>query len=148
MWQSLPELTLPLRLLSSPNPRQELIRTRKNVLERFVTQLYGVYQEITIVDAVRLYLFQHKGSDFEHMMLCLNIFSEWPIRVDKSPDPVSPTNLGWQQKKTDTAPTPVYTRIPIISINLPELVMCHCKRDCIIPCKCFMCVWANLYGYL
>ena len=64
VWQSLSELILPLRLLSSPNPTVEIIRTHKNVLERFVTQLYGVYQdEITTVDAARLYLFQHKGSD-------------------------------------------------------------------------------------
>ena len=31
-----------------------------------------------------------------------------------------------------------YTTIPIISMNLPQLVMCHCKRDCEIPCKCYM----------
>ena len=46
----------------------EMVRTHKNVIKRFVTQLYGVYEEeITTVDAASLYLFQHKGSDFEHM---------------------------------------------------------------------------------
>ena len=49
MWQPLPKLTVPLQLLSSPNP----------------THLYGVYEEeITTVDATRLYIFQHKGSDY------------------------------------------------------------------------------------
>ena len=151
MWQSLPELTLPLRLLSSPNPTQEIIRTHKNVLERFVTQLYGVYeQEITTVDAARLYLFQHKGSDFEHMPPSSDALHQhflrvayrsghvWDNTLNKSPDPVSPTNWGWQQDTPDTAPTPVYTTIPIISMNLPEVVMCHCKKDCKIPCKCCM----------
>ena len=59
VWQSLLELILHLQLLSSPNPTREMIRTHKNVLERFVTLLYGVYEgEITTVDAARLYLFQ------------------------------------------------------------------------------------------
>ena len=62
----------------------------------------------------------------------------WDNTLNKSPDPVSPTNWGWQQDTPDTAPTPVYTTIPIISMNLPEVVMCHCKKDCKIPCKCCM----------
>ena len=39
VWQSLTELTLPLQLLSSPNQTLEMIRTHKNVLERFDTAL-------------------------------------------------------------------------------------------------------------
>ena len=110
------------------------------MLERFVIQLYGVYEEkITTVDAVRLYLFQHKGSDSEHMPPSSDALHQhflrvayqsghvWGNTLNKSPDPVSPTNWGWQQETPDTAPTPVYTTIPIISMNLPELVMCHCK---------------------
>ena len=87
VWLSLPELTLPLRLLSSPNPTQEVIKTHKNVLERFVLQLDGVYEEeITTEDATKLYLFQHKGSDLSRFrqvaMLCISTSLEWPIRVD------------------------------------------------------------------
>eukprot|EP00745_Piridium_sociabile_P029611 TRINITY_DN48831_c1_g1_i5.p1 TRINITY_DN48831_c1_g1~~TRINITY_DN48831_c1_g1_i5.p1 ORF type:complete len:333 (-),score=65.80 TRINITY_DN48831_c1_g1_i5:455-1453(-) len=64
VWQSLPELTLPLQLLSCPNPSVEMVRTHTTMLERFVIQLYGVYDDdITSVDAARLYLFLHKGRD-------------------------------------------------------------------------------------
>ena len=151
VWQSLPEHTLPLRLLSSPNPTEEILITHKNVLERNVTQLNDVYEEgITTVDAARLYLFQHKGSDFEYMPPSSDVLHQhflrvayqsghvWGNTLNKSPDPVSPTNWGWQQDTPDTAPTPVSTTIPIISMNFPELVMCHCKKDCKIPCKCCM----------
>ena len=58
--------------------------------------------------------------------------------LNKSPDPVAPTNLGWQQETPYTARNPIYTMSPIISMNLPERVMCHCKRDHKIPCKCYM----------
>ena len=105
VWQSLPELTMPLWLLSSHNPTKEIIRTHKNVLERFVTQLYGVYEEeISTVDAARLYIFQHKESDFEHMPPSSDALHQQFLRVtyqsghvwgntsNKSPDPVSPTN--------------------------------------------------------
>ena len=108
VWQSLPELTFPLRLLSSPNPTKEIIRTHKNVFERFVTQLYSVFvEEITTVDAARLYLFQHEGSDFEHMPPSRDALHQhflgvayqsghvWGYTLNKSPDPVSPKNLGW-----------------------------------------------------
>ena len=82
-----------------------MIRTHKNVLERFVTLLYGVYEEqITTVDAARLNLFQHKGSDFEHMPPSSDAMHHHFLRVayqsghiwgnthNKSPDPVPPTN--------------------------------------------------------
>ena len=81
MWQSIPEHTLSLQLLSSPNPTLELIRTHKNVLYRFVTLLYGFYEEdITTVDAARFYLFQHKCSDFEHMPPCSDALHQHFLR--------------------------------------------------------------------
>ena len=40
VWQSLPELTLPLKLLSSPNPTVDMIRTHMPTLEKFVIQFY------------------------------------------------------------------------------------------------------------
>ena len=107
-----------------------MIRTHKNVLERFATLLYGVYEEeITTVDAARLYLFQHKGSDFEHMPQSSNALHQPFLRVTyqsgniwgnahkKSPDPVPPTNWGRQKETPDTAPTQVYTTVSIISMN-------------------------------
>ena len=146
----LPEFTLPLQLLSSPNSTLEMIRSHKNVLERFVTQLYGVYvEEITTVNT-RFCIFQYKGSDFEHMPPSSDALYQHFIRVayqsghvwdntlNKSPDPVSLTNWGWQQETPYTVPTQVYATIPIISVNLPECVMCHCKKDCKTHCKCYM----------
>ena len=102
-------INLLLQLLSSPNPTLEMmIRSHKYVFERFVTQLYGVYEEkITTVDATRLYIFQHKGSDFEHMPPSSDALHQhflrvayqsghvWGNTLDKSPDPMSPTNWGW-----------------------------------------------------
>ena len=62
----------------------------------------------------------------------------WGNTLNKSPDRLSLTNWGWQHETPDTAPTLVYTTIPIISMNFPERVMCHCKKDCTISCKCCM----------
>ena len=77
------------------------------MLERFVTLLYGVFEEeITTVDVA----FQHKWSDFEHMLpssdaLHQLFFGEayqsgnlWGNTLNKSPDPVPPTNWGWQKE--------------------------------------------------
>lgn len=67
-WQSLPDVTLPLQLLSSFNPTLEMIERHTPVFHQFVIQLYGVVDEdITTVDAARLHLFFHKGRDFDHM---------------------------------------------------------------------------------
>lgn len=60
----------------------------------------------------------------------------WGNMLNKAPAPISPTEWGWQQESPDSVPTPVYTTIPNISQNLPELVICHCKTDCKAPCKC------------
>ena len=41
-WQSIPELTLPLELLSRPNTTLETINTHPSVIQTFVLLLYGV----------------------------------------------------------------------------------------------------------
>ena len=100
MWQSLLELTSSLQLLSRD------VRTRTTVLERFTTQLYGVYEdEITAVYDARLYLFLHKRrKNFENMSqnidaLHQKILSDayhsghiWGNILNTSPDPLSPIN--------------------------------------------------------
>ena len=54
VWQSLPELTVPLQLLSRPHPSEEILTTHTDVLQRFVLQLYGVSEiDITTVNAGR-----------------------------------------------------------------------------------------------
>ena len=143
MWQSLPELTLPLQLLSSPDQNSQ-----KCAREIRHTAIYE--EEIITVDAARFNLFQHKGSIFEHMSPSSDALHQHFLRVayqsghvwgntpNKSPDPVLTTNWGWQKEMHDTASTPVYTTIPIILMNMPERVMCHCKTDCKSPCKCCM----------
>ena len=151
VWQSLPELTLPLQLLSCPNPTVDMIRTHMPTLEKFVIQLYGVHDEdITSVDAARRHLLLHKGRDFEHtppsshalhqhfLRVAYQSGDVWGNALNKTPAPTSPTDWGWRQESPDSVPTPVYTTLPIISRNLPELVSCQCKRDCKAPCSCCM----------
>lgn len=82
VWQSMPEITLPLQLLSSPLPTIEMIRTHTPVLERFVTKLYGISDEnITTVDAARLYLLFHKGRHFDHMPPSSDALHQHLLRV-------------------------------------------------------------------
>lgn len=82
VWQSLPELTLPLQLLSCPNPTLEMITTHTAVFQRFLILLYGVTEEtITNVDAGRLYLFLHKEKDFDHMPPSSDALHQHILRV-------------------------------------------------------------------
>ena len=82
VWQSLPELTLPLELFSSPNPTQEVISNHTSVLHRLVLLLYGVTKEnITTVDAARHFLFLHQGRDFEHMPPSSDALHQHLLRV-------------------------------------------------------------------
>ena len=68
VWQSLPELTVPLQLLSGPHPSEEILTTYTEVLQKFVLHLYGVSQiDISTVNAVRRHLFLKKGKDFLHI---------------------------------------------------------------------------------
>ena len=82
VWQSMPELILPLQLLSGPNPTIEIIRTHTPILQRFVLELYGVSEDnITTVDAVRLALFFHKGRDFGHLPPSSDASNQHLLRV-------------------------------------------------------------------
>ena len=66
VWQSMPELTLPLQLLSGLRPTTEMISTHTPILQKSVQKLYGVSgDDIRTVDAAQLSL--HKGRDFDHM---------------------------------------------------------------------------------
>lgn len=68
VWQSLPEMTLLLKMLSSPNPTLAMVEECTPTIHKFVMHLYGVTEEtITTVDAARFHLFFHKGRDFDHM---------------------------------------------------------------------------------
>ena len=83
VWQSLPELTLPLQLLACPNPSVDMMRTHTAMLERFVIQLYGVYDDdITSVDAARRKLLLHKGRNFEHIPPSSDALHQNFLRVD------------------------------------------------------------------
>ena len=82
IWQSMPEHTLPLQLLSGPNPTIEMIRRHTPVIERFVMKLYGVSEDsITTVDRARLSLFFHKGRDFDHMPPSSDALHQHILRV-------------------------------------------------------------------
>ena len=61
VWNSLPQLTVPLQLLSSPKPSLQVLKTHSAVLQLFVIQLYGVcHENVTTVDGARHYLFLKK----------------------------------------------------------------------------------------
>ena len=82
LWESFPEITLPLELLSSPNPTMEMVATHTPILHKFVMQLYGVSEEdIQNVDAARLFLFIHKGRDFDHMPPSSDALHQHLLRV-------------------------------------------------------------------
>lgn len=81
-WQSLPELTLPLQLLSGPNPTLELINTHTPIFHKFVLLLYGITDDtITTVDTARHSLFLHKGKDFENMPPSSDALHQHLLRV-------------------------------------------------------------------
>ena len=61
VWQLLPELTLPLELLSRPSPTLEVIRIHTSVLHRFVLL--------------------HQGKDFEHMPSSRDALHQHLLRV-------------------------------------------------------------------
>ena len=114
-------------------------------------RLYSVNETgISSVDAARHYLFLQKGKDFIHMPPGSDALNQHLLRVAyqsghvwgnmliKAVDPVPVKDWGWQQDSPESAPSPVFTIIPIISKNIPELVICNCKTVCKPPCICKM----------
>lgn len=82
VWQSLSELTLPLQQLSGPSPTYEMIQRHTTILQRFVMKMYGVSSEsIATVDAARLFLFLHKGRDFNNMPPSSDALHQHLLRV-------------------------------------------------------------------
>ena len=151
VWQSLPELTVPLQLLSGPHPSEEILTTYTEVLQKFVLHLYGVSQiDISTVNAGRRHLFLKKGKDFLHMPPGSDAFHQHLLRVayqsghvwgnmlNKDAGPLPVTDWGWQSESPDVAPTPVYRTIQILSKKMPELASCQCKTPCKPPCSCCM----------
>ena len=81
MWQSLPELTLPLELLSSPNPTYDMISAHSSTLQRFIMRLYSVSEEHITVDAARFSLFLHRGRNFDNMPPSSHALHQHLLRV-------------------------------------------------------------------
>ena len=78
----MPELTQPLQRLSAPDPKIDDIETNAAVIQNFVLKLYNVSEEnITTLDAARLFLFIHKGRDFEHMPPSSDALHQHLLRV-------------------------------------------------------------------
>ena len=151
VWKSLPELTLPLQLLSRPNPSEQILTTHTKVLQKFVSHLYGVcHSDISSVNAARHYLFLKKGKDFLQMPPGSDALHQhllrasyqsghiWGNMLTKSAEPVPLKEWGWELESPDKAPTPVYRTIQMISRKMPELVSCHCNTPCKVPCSCCM----------
>ena len=149
VWQSLPELTLSLQELSCPDISVDVVRTHTGVLEKFVVKLYGVKEnEINGVDAARKDLILTKGKDselippssdalYQHFLrVAYQSGHLWGNALNKSRSPASPIDWGWHQESSDSILTPVFTTLPIISKNMPELVSCQCKHECRAPCSC------------
>ena len=153
VWQDLPGLTVPLTLLSTANPTEQILINYSALLQKFVVNLYGLSEsEIESVDDARHYLFLKKGKDFVQMPPGSDAFYQhllraahqsgyvWGNMLKKAPADASHsiTDWGWQQLSVDEAPTPMFTTIPLLSKSLPELVSCKCKSVCKPPCSCCM----------
>ena len=149
VWNAVPELTVPLILLSRPNPSPEVLTTYSPVLQQFVTQLYGVCEnDASTVDSARHHLFLEKGKDFAQLPPGSDAFQQHLLRVayqsghvwgnllKKVSEPVSLEDWGWQQETPNSAPTPRFTTIDILSKKTPELVSCKCRAACKPPCTC------------
>ena len=68
LWQTFPELTLPLQLLAGPCPTVEMGERHLPRLEMFAVKLYGLDEEQAFsVDEARLYLLKHQGKSFDKM---------------------------------------------------------------------------------
>ena len=68
VWQTYPELTLPLQLLAGPCPTVEMVERHLPRLEMFAVRLYGLNEEqASSVDEARLYLIKHQGKSFDKM---------------------------------------------------------------------------------
>ena len=140
MWKAIPELTVPLQLLSRPNPSAEILKTYSAVLQQFVTQLYGVCEnDASTFDGARHHLLIKKGKDFAQLPPGSDAFQQHLLRVayqsghvwgnllKKVSELVSLEDWGWQQNTPNSAPTPRFTTIDILSKETPELVSCKCR---------------------
>ena len=148
-WKSLPEMTIPLQLLSRPNPSEQIIRTYTAVLKKFVCLLYGVCENgISTVNAARRHLFFKRGKDFLQMPPGSDALHQHLLRVAyqsghvwgnmriNTAEPVPVIGWGWVSEALDLPPIPVYRTIQVLSRKIPELVSCQCKSPCKAPCSC------------
>ena len=71
-----------LQQLSCPNLSVDMVRANTHILEKFVVQLYGVYDDdITSVDAARQNLVLCKGKDSEHIPPSSDALHQHLLRV-------------------------------------------------------------------
>ena len=63
----MPELTLPLQLLSSPSITKELLESHLHTIEAFVCKLYGMDNDVSTVNGARLQLFSFSGNIFDQL---------------------------------------------------------------------------------
>ena len=81
-WQSLLELTVPLQLLSRPDPSEQMIKAHTAILQQFVLLLYGVCEDgISTVNAARRHLFLKRGKNFLQMPPSSDALHQHLLRV-------------------------------------------------------------------
>lgn len=82
VWNTLPELTLPLQVLSRPDCTPEMVKHFTPILQKFAVKLYGISEDtLTTVDAARLSLFLHKGRNFDGMPPSSDALHQHLLRV-------------------------------------------------------------------
>lgn len=79
VWQTVPELTLPLQLFGY-NPTIEMIQRHTSTIHKFVMLLYGVKEETT-VNGARRFLFFHQAKDFDNMPPSSDALHQHILRV-------------------------------------------------------------------
>ena len=164
VWQSLPELTVPLLLISSPNTTtQDALVQNMATFEKFVVKMYGLSDDISGVDEARHHLFLHKAKDFTQMppssdalflhllrvsyqvgtfylcsrqKFCIQIFQSGHVwGAMLNRIQNLPSPETWGWRLSGKL-QPVFTSLPPLSKSLPELITCGCKRVCKPPCRC------------
>ena len=145
-WQArkdFPEVTEAFGFLSRTS--ESIPEAMMSLVEEFVVRLYSSKLEgVPTVNRARYELFIYGGKDFDHLPPTKNALSfhtlrtayiaghVWGQALDPSPNLPSPSSWGYEMK--NNLWNPKWTTVPTISKQ--HLTICHCKKECRLPCLC------------
>ena len=110
-WQSLPEFTVPLQLLSRADSSEQIIKAHIAILKQFVLLLYCVCEDgFSTVNAARRHLFLERGKDFlqipygsdalhQHLLrVAYQSGHVWGNMLAQTTETVPVTAWGWESE--------------------------------------------------